>query len=65
MVAKCTKAERKTAFGLKCRSPKEKEKTCRIRENWSLMCDFGSEASPKDRVIGNGSDTIIEHEFHA
>ena len=49
----------KTFFGLKCRSPKEKEKTRPIREKRPLMCDFGREASPKDGVVGTGSDIHV------
>jgi len=64
MVAKCTKAERKMPFGLKCKSPKGKEKTGAKRENWALMCDFGREASPKDGLVGDGLNIALEHEFH-
>ena len=65
MVAKCTKAESKMPFGLKCRSPKRKENTCPIRENGALMCDFGPEASPKDGVVWIVSNIVVEHEIHA
>lgn len=53
------------SFGLKCKSPKEKEKTRRIRENRALMCGFGREVSPKDGAVGIGSDISAEHEIHA
>lgn len=65
MVAKCTKPEREMPFGLKCRSPKEKENTRPIRENGALMCDFGPEASPKDGVVGDGGYIASKHESHA
>ena len=65
MVAKCTKPERKMTFGLKCRSPKEKEKPRPIRENGVSMCDFGRGASPKDGVVGIVSHIVVEHEIHA
>jgi len=65
MVAKSYNFVLKTSFGLKCRSPKEKENTRAIRENGALMCDFGPEASPKDGVVGDGGYIAAEHEFHA
>lgn len=65
MVAKSTKPERKMPFGPKCKSPKEKEKTCRIRENWPLMCDFGDEASPKDGIAEIVPHITAELDFHA
>ena len=65
MVANRTRPEIKTSFGLKCGSPKEKENTRPIRENWALMCDFGPEASPKDGVVGDGGYIASEHESHA
>lgn len=65
MVAKCTKPELKTSFGLKCRSPKATEKKAAKRENRASMCDFGPEASPKDGVVGDGGYIASEHESHA
>ena len=65
MVAKSTKPEIKTSFGLECRSPKEKENTRPIRENGASMCDFGQQASPKDGVVGIVSHIVAEHEIHA
>ena len=65
MVAKSTNFVLKTSFGLKCRSPKEKENTRPIRENGALMCDFGPEASPKDGIVGIVSHIVVEHEIHA
>ena len=65
MVAKSTKPELKTSFGLKCRSPKEKENTRPMREKGASMCGFGREASPKDGVVGTGFDIVSEHEIHA
>ena len=65
MVAKCTKAEVKTSFGPKCKSPKATEKKAAKRENRASMCDFGPEASPKDGAVGDGGDIAAEHDFHA
>jgi len=65
MVAKSTKAEIKTPFGLKCKSPKATEKKAAKRENRASMCDFGPEASPKAGLVGVGSDIPSEHEIHA
>ena len=65
MVAKCTKPEIKTAFGLKCKSPKAKEKKAAKRENGAWMWDSGSEASPKAGLVQEGGDIAAEHEFHA
>ncbi len=65
MVAKSTKFVLKTSFGLKCKSPKEKEKKAAEREKRALMCVFGREASPKDRLVEEGRDIAAEHEIHA
>jgi hypothetical protein len=65
MVAKSTKFVLKTAFGLKCKSPKEKEKNAAEREKPALMCVLGREASPKDRLIKEGRGIAAEHDFHA
>ena len=65
MVAKSTKPEIKTSFGLKCKSPKGKEKKAAKRENRASMCVFGREASPKDGVVGIAWDIAAEHEIHA
>ena len=65
MVAKCTKAEIKTSFGPKCKSPKVTEKKAAKRENGASMCDSGGKASPKDGVVGDYQDVFAEHEFHA
>lgn len=65
MVAKSTKFVLKTAFGPKCKSPKEKEKKAAEREKRALMCVLGGEASPKDRLIREGRDIAAEHDFHA
>jgi len=65
MVAKCTKAEIKTSFGLKCKSPKATEKKAAKRENGAWMWDSGVNASPKAGLVGVGSDISTEHEFHA
>jgi|GEM_PF-2173467 len=65
MVAKCTKPEIKTSFGLKCKSPKAKEKKAAKREKRTLMCVFGREASPKAGVVEEGRDIAAEHDFHA
>jgi hypothetical protein len=62
MVAKSHKPERKTAFGLKCRSPKGKEKKAAKRENRGLMYQVGQQASPKDGVVGTGANIAAEHE---
>jgi hypothetical protein len=65
MVAKCTKPEIKTSFGLKCKSPKGKEKKAAKRENGASMCYFAPEASPKAGVVEEGRDIAAEHDFHA
>ncbi|MGB9619182.1 MAG: hypothetical protein ACPL7K_02070, partial [Armatimonadota bacterium] len=65
MVAKSTKFVLKTAFGPKCKSPKEKEKTGPERKNGASMCHFGPEVSPKAGVVGTGSDIAAEHEIYA
>jgi len=65
MVAKCTKPEIKTSFGLKCKSPKGKEKKAAKRENRASMCVFGREASPKAGPVGDRWDISTEHEIHA
>ena len=65
MVAKCTKPEIKTSFGLKCKSPKATEKKAAKREKRALMCDFGREASPKAGLVGDRWDIASEHEIHA
>ncbi len=65
MVAKCTKAEIKTFFGPKCKSPKATEKKTAKRENGALMCDSGPEASPKAGLVGDCWDITAEHEIHA
>jgi len=65
MVAKCTKAEIKTSFGPKCKSPKATEKKAAKRENGASMCDSGGKASPKAGLVGVGSDIASEHEIHA
>lgn len=65
MVAKCTKPEIKTSFGLKCKSPKAKEKKAAKRENGAWMWDFGEEASSKTGLVGDRWDIAAEHEFHA
>jgi hypothetical protein len=65
MVAKCTKADIKTSFGLKCKSPKAKEKKAAKRGKGASMCDSGVNASPKAGLVGVGSDIPSEHEIHA
>ena len=65
MVAKSTKAEIETSFGLKCKSPKATEEKAAKREKRASLCDFGREASPKDGVTGIVSHIAAEHDFHA
>jgi len=65
MVAKCTKPEIKTSFGLKCKSPKGKEKKAAKRENGASMCVSGREASLKHGVVGDGGYISTEHGVHA
>lgn len=65
MVAKSTKAEIKTSFGPKCKSPKATEKKAAKRENGASMCDSGGKASPKAGPVGDRWDISTEHETHA
>jgi len=65
MVAKCTKAEIKTSFGPKCKSPKATEKKAANRENGASMCDSSGEVSPKAGLAERGRDIAAEHDFHA
>jgi hypothetical protein len=65
MVAKSHKPERKMLFGLKCKSPKAKEKKAAKRENGAWMCYFGREASPKAGLVEEDRNITSEHEIHA
>lgn len=53
------------SFGLKCKSPKKKEKNSAERERRPLLCGFGGEASPKDGDTGSGGYIGFEQEIHA
>ena len=65
IVANSHKAERKMPFGLKSKSPKEKEKNASKREKRLSMCEFGQDASPKEGVVGDDEYINFEHELHA